>query len=82
MCTERVKRLFHRRLVSSNDHVAGPESGLINLRQMSADFTIPPKRWIVKRTFAWLMRNRRLDWERLETSTEPWICLVMGRVIA
>jgi len=41
-----------------------------------------PKRWIVERTFGWLMRHRRLvrDYERTETSAEAWIHLAMLRI--
>jgi len=48
-----------------------------------ANFAALPKRWIVERTFAWLMRNRRLarDWERLSATTETWIYLAMSRLM-
>ena len=51
--------------------------------EMPAGFSVLPKRWIVERTFAWLMRNRRLakDWERLSATTETWIYLAMSRVM-
>ena len=42
-------------------------------------FKVLPKRWVVERTFGWLMRHRRLvrDYERTETSAEAWIHLAM-----
>ena len=45
-------------------------------------FTVLPRRWIVERTFGWLMRHRRLvrDYERTETSAESWIHLAMIRI--
>jgi len=51
--------------------------------KMPAGFSILPQRWIVERTFAWLMRNRRLakDWERLSATTETWIYLAMSRLM-
>jgi transposase len=51
--------------------------------EMPPGLAVLPKRWIVERTFAWLMRNRRLakDWERLATTTETWIYLAMSRVM-
>jgi transposase len=45
-------------------------------------FTLLPRRWIVERTFGWLMRHRRLvrDYERTETSAEAWIYIAMIRI--
>ena len=45
-------------------------------------FAVLPKRWIVERTFGWLMRHRRLvrDYERTESSAEAWIQLAMIRI--
>ena len=45
-------------------------------------FAVWPKRWIVERTFGWLMRHRRLvrDYERTESSAEAWIHLAMIRI--
>lgn len=45
-------------------------------------FQALPKRWIVERTFGWLMRHRRLarDYERTESSAEAWIHLAMIRL--
>ncbi|MEO6034302.1 MAG: IS5 family transposase [Verrucomicrobiota bacterium] len=45
-------------------------------------FAVLPKRWIVERTFGWLMRNRRLvrDYERTESSAKAWIHLAMIRI--
>src|SRR5215203_3963863 len=40
-------------------------------------FSVLPKRWIVERTFAWLMQHRRLvrDYERTQSSAEAWVQL-------
>ncbi len=45
-------------------------------------FAVLPRRWIVERTFGWLMRQRRLvrDYERTEASAEAWIHLAMIRI--
>jgi len=45
-------------------------------------FAVLPKRWIVERTFGWLMQHRRLarDYERTESSAEAWIQLAMIRI--
>ena len=42
-------------------------------------FAVLPRRWVVERTFGWLMRHRRLvrDYERIEASAESWIYLAM-----
>ncbi|MFD4259282.1 transposase [Streptomyces sp. NPDC058534] len=51
-------------------------------------FTVLPKRWLVERTFAWLMRSRRLarDYEgRTDTSeamTRWSMSMVMSRRLA
>jgi putative transposase len=51
--------------------------------EIPAGFAVLPQRWIVERTFAWLIRNRRLakDWERLPATTETWIYLAMCRLM-
>lgn len=45
-------------------------------------FKILPWRWVVERTFGWLMRNRRLvrDYERTTTSAEAWVYMAMIRL--
>jgi putative transposase len=45
-------------------------------------FQVLPRRWIVERTFAWLMRHRRLvrDYETTETSAEAWAYIAMIRI--
>jgi putative transposase len=46
-------------------------------------FAVLPHRWIVERTFGWLMRNRRLskDYERLVQSSESFMEVAMIRLI-
>ena len=45
-------------------------------------FKVLPRRWVVERTFGWLMRHRCLvrDYERCETSAEAWIYIAMIRI--
>lgn len=45
-------------------------------------FAVLPRRWVVERTFGWLMRHRRLvrDYERTYSSAEAWIQLAMIRI--
>jgi putative transposase len=47
------------------------------------DFEVLPKRWIVERTFSWLIRNRRLskDYERLVQTSETFMEVAMIRMI-
>jgi transposase len=45
-------------------------------------FKVLPRRWVVERTFGWLMRHRRLvrDYEKTETSAEAWAYIAMIRI--
>lgn len=45
-------------------------------------FKILPRRWVVERTFGWLMRNRRLvrDYEKTTSSAEAWVYIAMIRL--
>ncbi|WP_243725315.1 transposase [Candidatus Thiosymbion oneisti] len=46
-------------------------------------FQVLPRRWIVERTFAWLIRSRRLnkDYERKPTSSEAQVYLASSRLL-
>ena len=45
-------------------------------------FKVLPRRWVVERTFGWLMQHRRLarDYENTESSAEAWIYTAMIRI--
>jgi transposase len=45
-------------------------------------FEVLPRRWVVERTFGWLMRHRRLvrDYEVTETSAAAWAYIAMIRI--
>lgn len=47
-------------------------------------FVVLPKRWIIERTLAWLMRYRRLrsEYETTVASSVGWICAAMIRRMA
>jgi transposase len=47
-------------------------------------FQVLPRRWVVERTFGWLVRNRRLarDYERLTGNSETMIKIAMIRLMA
>ena len=46
-------------------------------------FVVLPRRWVVERTFAWLMKFRRLsrDYEETTTSSEAWIQIAMIHIM-
>lgn len=46
-------------------------------------FQTLPKRWLIERTFAWLVRQRRLarDYERLPETSESFIYAAMVRLM-
>lgn len=48
----------------------------------TSGFKVLARRWVVERTFAWLMRHRRLvrDYETSETSAEAWAYIAMIRI--
>jgi transposase len=47
-------------------------------------FQVLPRRWVVERTFGWLVRSRRLarDYERLTATSEAMIKIAMIRLMA
>ena len=46
-------------------------------------FVVQPKRWIVERTFAWLIHNRRLvrDYEEREVNSEAMILIAASKLM-
>jgi transposase len=64
------------------DHWPKLEVEVVERSDTNAGFTVLPRRWIVERTFGWLMRHRRLarDYERTEASAESWIHLALIRI--
>jgi putative transposase len=58
------------------------EVEVVKRSDATAGFEVLPHRWIVERTFGWLMRQRRLvrDYERTPESAEAWIHLAMIRI--
>jgi transposase len=64
------------------DHWPKLEVEVVKRSDTNAGFTVLPRRWIVERTFGWLMRHRRLarDYERTEASAESWIHLALIRI--
>jgi len=58
------------------------EVEIVKRSDVTKGFAVLPRRWIVERTLAWLMRHRRLvrDYERTEASAQSWIHLAMIRI--
>lgn len=56
---------------------------IVSRDQQQTGFSVLPKRWLVERTFAWFMRNRRLarDYERLPETSEAFIYIAMIRLM-
>lgn len=56
---------------------------VVKRRDDISGFKVLPKRWVVERTFGWLMRQRRLvrDYEQTETSATAWILVAMIRIM-
>lgn len=65
-----------------HDHWSRLEVEVIKRSDAAAGFAVLPRRWVVERTFGWLMRHRRLvrDYERTSASAESWIHLAMIRI--
>lgn len=56
---------------------------IVRRTKHQAGFELLPKRWLIERTFAWLVRNRRLsrDYERLPQTSEAFIYVAMIRLM-
>ena len=57
---------------------------IVRRKEQQTGFEVLPKRWLVERTFAWFIRNRRLarDFERLPETSEAFIYIAMIRLMA
>jgi transposase len=63
---------------------AGVRLEVVPKEKGQTTFKVLRRRWVVERTFAWLMRYRRLraDYETTDTSTRAWIYLAMTHLMA
>ena len=52
-------------------------------RRYPDGFRVLPRRWVVERTFAWLLQQRRLskEYDLLPTTSETWIYLTSSRLL-
>jgi putative transposase len=61
-----------------------PQAGVEVIRRSdnTTGFKVLPRRWLVERTFGWLMLQRRLvrEYEQTESSAEAFIYLAMIRI--
>ena len=56
---------------------------IVKRSDTACGFEALPRRWVVERTFAWLMKFRRLskDYEETAKSSEAWILLAMTNIM-
>ena len=67
----------------AREHRPRLEVEVVRRSDTAKGFHVLPKRWIVERTFGWLMRHRRLvrDYETTESSAEAMVHLAMIRIM-
>ena len=65
------------------EHRGGWKLEITERDREAEGFEVSPKRWIVERTFSWLIRNRRLskDYERMVQTSETLIKVATIRLI-
>jgi transposase len=56
---------------------------IVKRSDQAKGFVLPPKRWVVERTLAWLNRCRRLakDWECLNRKARAYVLLASIRLM-
>jgi putative transposase len=71
------------KLASWLEEQGGWELEIVEREREARGFEVLSKRWIVERTFSWLIRNRRLskDYERMVQSSETFIKVAMIRLM-
>ena len=86
----RMKKLWadyaYRGLKECVRNSLGWELEIVRARQPGGNrkgFSVQPRRWGVERTFAWLIRNRRLtrDYEYLPETEEAFVYAAMVRLM-
>jgi putative transposase len=70
-------------LIDEIENTFGWRLQIVEKPKQQDGFQVLPKRWIVERTFAWLVRQRRLarDYERLPYTSEAFIYVAMIRLM-
>lgn len=86
--TKRLKLIwadgsYRGELLSWVEELFGWQLEIVEKPKDQPGFQVLPKRWIVERTFAWLVRQRRLarDYERLPETSEAFIYAAMIRLM-
>ena len=74
---------YRGELISWVEETLGWKLEIVEKPKDKNGFQVLPKRWIVERTFAWLVRQRRLarDYERLPDTSESFIYVAMIRLM-
>ena len=74
---------YRGELISWVEETLGWKLEIVEKPKDKNGFQVLPKRWIVERTFAWLVRQRRLarDYERLPETSESFIYVAMIRLM-
>ena len=74
---------YRGELISWVEQTLGWKLEIVEKPKDKNGFQVLPKRWIVERTFAWLVRQRRLarDYERLPETSEAFIYVAMIRLM-
>lgn len=74
---------YRGELISWVEKTLGWKLEIVEKPKDQSGFQVLPKRWIVERTFAWLVRQRRLarDYERLPETSEAFIYVAMIRLM-
>lgn len=74
---------YRGELISWVEETLGWKLEIVEKPKDQSGFQVLPKRWIVERTFAWLVRQRRLarDYERLPETSESFIYVAMIRLM-
>ncbi len=59
------------------EHWPALDLEIVRRSEGTKGFVVQPRRWVVERTFAWLVANRLLskEYERLPWHVESWIML-------
>jgi putative transposase len=74
---------YRGELIAWVEETLGWKLEIVEKPKDQSGFQVLPKRWIVERTFAWLVRQRRLarDYERLPETSESFIYIAMIRLM-